>query len=507
MTKPNCKVRLLDEVTAVLVGLNGNHFDILYKKYSIPSPGYFFNPLYKMGRWDGKQHFIKENGKTYTYLLEEILPRIVSMGYAVTIEDLRTIPAPAPEAITTDIFAHTPHPDTGQPTTLRHYQLDSINELTSAGFGIVKASTGAGKTILCAALCETYGKINVKTLTIVPSQDLISQTKKVYDYYGLDVGEYSGTSKDLEHLHVVSTWQALQNNPKVVELFNMVLVDECHGAKGVQLSKILTDHAAKIPYRFGVTGTMPPEPADEMSVHVALGPIRFNITAAQLIAEGVLAAPHIDVIQLEEDLKDEWEQFCAGLRPIDKKPTYTQYKDEYLPDFTSEKAYLHRKSTRIEWIANYIMAKADKKKGNVMCLVDGIPFGRKLAELIPNAIFVNGQDVKTAKARKEIYKLFETNDNLIVIATVHIAGTGLDIPRIFNMILIDLGKSFVRVVQAVGRGLRKAKDKDVVMISDICSDLKYGKKHLKQRTNFYEDAAYPFKKHKIDYEKELSLDT
>jgi superfamily II DNA or RNA helicase len=497
---------LLDEVTAVIVGLHSDHFDILYKKYSIPAPGFFFNPLYKMGRWDGKTHFLKENGRTFAYLLEEILPRIVSMGYAIEIEDLRNIVAPQPDNVTADLFAHTPHPDTGEPTKLRHYQIDGINELVNAGFGIVRASTGAGKTILCTGICETYGKIGVKTLTIVPSQDLISQTKKVYDYYGLDVGEYSGTSKDLDHLHVVSTWQALQNNPKVVELFQMVLVDECHGAKGKQLGEILTDHASKIPFRFGVTGTMPPEPADEMSVYVALGPIRFNITAAQLIAEGVLAAPHIDVIQLEEDLKAEWQQHCADLHSTIKPPTYTQYKDEYLPDFTSEKAYLHRKSKRIEWIANYIMAKADKKKGNVMCLVDGIPFGRKLAEHIPGAIFVNGQDVKTAKARKEIYKLFESNDNLVVIATVHIAGTGLDIPRIFNMILVDLGKSFVRVVQAVGRGLRKAKDKDTVMISDICSDLKYAKKHLKQRTNFYEDASYPYKKHKIDYEKSLDLD-
>lgn len=504
--KRTCKIRLLDEVTAVVVGLHGDHFDILYKKYSVPSPGYFFNPLYKMGRWDGKIHFMKENGRTYAYLLEEILPRIVSMGYAVEIEDLRAEALPSPEPVTKEIFAHTPHPDTGKPTLLRHYQVDGINALVEAGFGLIQASTGAGKTILCAALCATYDTVQVKTLTIVPSQDLISQTKKVYDYYGLDVGEYSGTAKDLEHRHIVSTWQALQNNPKVVELFQMVLVDECHGAKGKQLSEILTNHASKIQFRFGVTGTMPPEPADEMAVHVALGPIRFEITAAQLIAEGVLAAPHIDVIQLEEDLKAEYEQHCAELPVNVKKPTYTQYKDEYLPDFSSEKAYLHRKSVRIEWIADYIMAKADKKKGNVMCLVDGIPFGRKLAEHIPGAIFVNGQDVKTPKQRKEIYKLFEDHDNLIVIATVHIAGTGLDIPRIFNMILVDLGKSFVRVIQAVGRGLRKAHDKDTVSITDICGDLKYSKKHLKQRTNYYEQASYPYKKHKIDYEKQMSID-
>lgn len=855
MTKCTCKIRLLDEVTAVVVGLHGDHLDILYKKYSIPAPNYFFNPLFKMGRWDGKIHFMQSNGKTYIYLLEELVPRIVQMGYQIEIEDLRGTVAPSPDPIEDDMFSRIMHPDTGEPTILRYYQRDGINALIEHGFGIVRASTGAGKaqpltakvltpkgwknmgdvtvgsqvttpagisatvlgvfpqpnqqiykvtfhdgsstrvtgehlwkvhaptrlyasrtteqikttneiaafiesklygnmsvpvcqpiemvdvgplpvhpyvlgallgdgclrvdhqlitsaddhivdamrrhltgvcevthvsnydykmthadwnsqfnsanllrvglsqlgllgsksstkfippmykdssistrtsviqglmdtdgfvskkgqveyyttshqmaldvqymcrslgfvsclrsrktsyqykgelkqgqecftvsvagpniinlftlprkrercairspsklysrrivkiepdgcelaqciliddpehlyvtddfivthnTILCTGLCKAYGDVGIKTLTIVPSQDLIKQTKKVYIHSGLDTGEYSGTNKDLNHGHVVSTWQALKNNPKIIELFQMVLVDECHGGKGKELQKILTDHASKVPYRFGVTGTMPPEPSDEMAVYVALGPVRYNITAKQLIDEGILAAPYIDVIQLEEDLKEEYADFCAGLPPTTKPPTYTQYKDQYLPDFTSEKAYLHRRSMRIEWIASYIQAKADQKKGNVMCFVDSIPFGRKLADLIPGAIFVNGQDVKSPAKRREIYDLFEHQDNLTVIATVNIAGTGLDIPRIFNIITIDLGKSFVRVIQALGRGLRKAHDKSTVMISDICGDLKYSKKHLKQRTNYYEDAGYPYKKHKIDYVKHLT---
>lgn len=504
MSKSICKIRLLDEVVAVVVGLHGDHLDVLYKKYSIPAPNYFFNPLYKLGRWDGKIHFLQPNGRTYIYLLEEIIPRVVQMGYEISIEDLRGSVAPSPSPVSDDMFAHVMHPDTGEPTKLRYYQRDGINTLIEHGFGIVKASTGAGKTILCAGLCKAYGDVGIKTLTIVPSQDLIKQTKRVYIHSGLDTGEYSGSNKDLEHDHIVSTWQALKNNPKIIELFQMVLVDECHGAKGKELQKILTDHAAKIPYRFGVTGTMPPEPSDEMAVHVALGPVRYTVSAKQLIDEGVLAAPHIDVIQLEEDLKDEYNAYCAELKPGIKPLTYVQYKDQYLPDFSAEKSYLHRQKMRIEWIASYIQAKADQKKGNVMCFVDSIPFGRKLADLIPGAIFVNGQDVKSPAKRKEVYDLYKDHDNLIVIATVNIAGTGLDVPRIFNVITIDLGKSFVRVIQALGRGLRKAHDKSTVMISDICGDLKYSKKHLKQRTNYYEEAGYPYKKHKIDYVKHLT---
>lgn len=506
MTKitKQAKIRLLDEVAAVVVGLSSEHLDILRKKYAIPAPNHYFNPLFKLGRWDGKIHFMQPNGKTYIYLLDEIIPHIVRMGYEISVDDLRSTTAPSPQPVKDDMFAHVLHPDAGGPTILRYYQRDGINALIECGYGIIKASTGSGKTLTCTGLCKAYGDVGIKTLTIVPSQDLVKQTKKVYIHCGLDTGEYSGTHKDLNHDHVVSTWQALKNNPRVVELFQMVLVDECHGSKSKELQTILTDHASKIQYRFGVTGTMPPEPADEMAVHVALGPVRYSVTAKQLIDEGVLAAPHIDVIQLEEDLNDEYAEFCARSSPMIKQLTYTQYKDQYLPDFTSEKAYLHRRASRIEWIAGYVQAKANKKKGNVMCFVDSIPFGRKLADQIPGAIFVNGQDVKSPAKRREIYDLFEHQDNLIVIATVNIAGTGLDVPRIFNIVTVDLGKSFIRVIQALGRGLRKAHDKDTVMISDICGDLKYSKKHLKQRMNYYDDAGYPYKKHKIDYNKQLN---
>ena len=142
-------------------------------------------------------------------------------------------------------------------------------------------------------------------------------------------------------------------------------------------------------------------------------------------------------------------------------------------------------------------AKRDMGKGNVFCLVDGINFGKKLAKLIPDAVFVYGKDKKTA--RKQIYDLFRDNDNLVIIATVNIASTGLDIARIFNLMFIDVGKSFIRVIQTIGRGLRKAPDKDHVDVTDICTDLKYGKKHVRERIKYYNEALYPHKKRKIDY--------
>jgi len=134
-------------------------------------------------------------------------------------------------------------------------------------------------------------------------------------------------------------------------------------------------------------------------------------------------------------------------------------------------------------------------------VVDSIPFGRKLAEQIPGAIFVNGQDTKKVSDRTKVYDLFAEHDDLIVIATVNIAGTGLSINRIFNLVTIDIGKAFTRVMQAIGRGLRTASDKNSVIVTDICSDLKYSKKHIRERKNYYDEAKYKYKQHKINYTK------
>jgi superfamily II DNA or RNA helicase len=100
--------------------------------------------------------------------------------------------------------------------------------------------------------------------------------------------------------------------------------------------------------------------------------------------------------------------------------------------------------------------------------------------------------------RREHYKEINFSDNKIMIATYGTTSTGISINRIFNLVLVEAGKSFVRTIQSIGRGLRMSDDKDKVEIYDVCSKMKFSNNHSNKRKQFYKNAEYPFDVKKIN---------
>ena len=122
-----------------------------------------------------------------------------------------------------------------------------------------------------------------------------------------------------------------------------------------------------------------------------------------------------------------------------------------------------------------------------------------LQEAVPDSTFVSGST--KADDRKETYDEVKESEGKVIIATYGVASVGINLPRIFNLVLLEPGKSFVRVIQSIGRGIRKAKDKDFVQVWDICSTAKFSKRHLTERKKFYREAQYPFNITKVDYQQ------
>lgn len=468
-----CTVVIDDEVSCRIGGLHPADLSVLYDKFGVFVEGYRYMMPYQLRRWDGKTHFFSETGKTFTKLLDEILPYLITWDYEIDFEDRRLPFVEVKERIDADFFKLANEPLVEDRFLFRDYQLQVMNALLEAGSGFGICATGSGKTSMCAALCLVLARAKLQTLVIVPSQDLINQTaeefKQRYKHVAgeLTVGTYSGDAKNIDHPIVVATWQSLQNAPHYMTYFQAVIVDEAHGAKAEVIKNLINTHGKHIAYRYGVTGTFPKPDVDQYSLKASIGQIHATVTASWLIANGYLSSVDITAIETQDVVEDEF------------------------PDYASEKAFLSRSEERLELLARLIMEKRDEI-GNTLVLVNSIAQGQALEELIPGSVFLFGES--ETDLRKQNYKEYAERDDIILIATVGIASTGISIDRIFVQWLVDIGKSFVKCIQSVGRGLRKKGDKRHVSVFDFHSRLKFSKKHFKKRKEYYTEAEYPVSK-------------
>jgi superfamily II DNA or RNA helicase len=436
-------------------------------------------PAYKLGRWDGTKTFFGIGGNGYLVHLDRILPIIESNGYDIEVEDERQHQDLKFEKITENYWADQGktwpegHKDVGKPIVLRDYQYDVVNKFLENPQSLQEVATGAGKTLTTAtlsAVCEPYGR----TMVIVPNKSLVVQTEEDYKNLGLDVGVYFGDRKELNKTHTICTWQSLNVLDKksfdsdtltlaeFCEGVIAIIIDEVHQAKADVLTKLATQNFRHCPIRWGLTGTIPKEQWEFQSLLASIGPVINQVSAHDLQNKGVLANLEINVLQT-----------------VDVE-VFRGYQEEYTWLVTDQK--------RLAWIGNTI--KTLSETGNTLVLVNRIDTGKKLIDILPDSVFISGE-VKLDD-RKEEYDEIKTSSNKIIIATYGVAAVGINIPRIFNLVLIEPGKSFVRVIQSIGRGIRKAEDKDFVQIWDITSTCKYAKRHLTERKKFYKDAKYPF---------------
>ena len=144
------------------------------------------------------------------------------------------------------------------------------------------------------------------------------------------------------------------------------------------------------------------------------------------------------------------------------------------------------------------LVKQVNETGNTLVLVDRVAAGKFLVSLLgERAVFVSG--ATKGSDRQDHYDEVANVDDKIIVATYGVAAVGINIPRIFNLVLVEPGKSFVRVIQSIGRGIRKAEDKDHVQIWDVTSTCKFSKRHLTKRKAYYKEANYPFTQEKVEW--------
>lgn len=266
---------------------------------------------------------------------------------------------------------------------------------------------------------------------------------------------------------------------------NGVVVENCHGSSASVLSSLI-EKCTNAFYRIGVSGTLSGSKIDETALIGHFGPITRVSSTSDLIEKNILSNLKIAIIRLKYP-----ENICENLKHA---------------DYTGEIDWLVKCQQRNEFICNI----AKTLNGNTLILVQFVEkHGKQLDELLrtmcPNkkVFFVYGNT--EADDRENVRKIAENNSDVIILASYQVFSTGVNIKNLPNIILGSSTKSVIRLLQSIGRGLRKHDDKEICTIIDITDDLRgkrkkanYTLKHCMERIEIYQKENFKIVEKIID---------
>jgi superfamily II DNA or RNA helicase len=354
---------------------------------------------------------------------------------------------------------------------LRDYQSDSVKEALKFGRGIIKLGTGGGKTLTIASLLMSLYSNNpkVKILIIVPDLGLVNQTYNDFSEYNVlfKFTRWTGKIKpDLTANCIIANRGILQSqfqDNDWIKNVDVLVVDECHTIKkSNKISKMVAQITTN--NKFGLTGTLPDNKPDEWNILGKLGKVIYDKDSYELRLESYLTNVDIKIINIK----------------YNDKPLYVSGSN----NFKNELDFIYNNNFRNNVIENI----CNKFNNNSLILVNHLAHGENLYNKLvtlkdKQVFFVKGEvEVET---RDKIKKIMETNSNVICIAMTSIFSTGINIKNIHMIMFASGGKSFIRTIQSIGRGLRLHESKDKLLIIDLCDDLKYGVRHSDKRKEIY----------------------
>jgi len=342
--------------------------------------------------------------------------------------------------------------------------------------GVAKMATNAGKTEVMAVVLKALGP-GVRALIIVHRKELMYQTRERLikrlerDSIGI-LGDGRASISGI----TVAMVQSLANKPILAEYFlsnNVVMVDECHHVSSNQMLDVLY----QVPgfYRFGFSGTpLKYDKLADLKLIGATGPIVVDITNADLIGGGWSAIPNIVMYTIMSDDSGIWE--------ADYQTAYTRmivHNDER-NDVISNVAREHRKLGKL-----------------VLILVSRIEHGQLLHNSLPGSIFVHGSH--GTDYRRSVLDGMRSNSPGIVIASP-IFDEGIDVPGVDVIIIAAGGKSHIKLLQRVGRGLRRKSGRNEVVVVDFIDDTnKYLLAHSEERIDTYAKEEFKMELAKHSY--------
>jgi superfamily II DNA or RNA helicase len=462
--------------------------------FTFTVPGHKFVPAYRKRLWDGKiklYHFYKK--EIYAGLLNYILEFARDRNYEV----VNNITEPLIECDTEcvqkfcsslNLYA------SGEKITPHQHQIDAILYALNKKRSLLLSPTGSGKSlvlyVLTRYLLNTLSK-DKKILLLVPTVSLVAQMYsdfKDYSYlnkwnvkanvHTIHAGQDTNTHKRV----VISTWQSIYKLPEsYFAQFDCILGDECHLYKSKSLIGILSK-LKTCQYKIGTTGTLDGTLTHKLVLEGLFGNVQAVTSTSDLMKKNLLSPLEINCIILNHS--ENSRKAAARLK----------YSDE------------------VDWIVgkesrnNFICDLALNLKGNTLVLFQFVEkHGKILYELfqkksnnLRNIFFISGNTEKDE--RELIRKIVEKETNAIIVASYGTCSTGISIRKLHNIVFSSSSKSRIRVLQSIGRQLRKSDQKEIAKLYDIADDLTWKSwknhtfRHFNERLKIYDSENFNYKK-------------
>ena len=466
----------------------------LREYFSFYVPGYKFMPAYRNRLWDGKIRLYNQiTGEIYAGLFPQIIRFAESREYKIDIEESDYGSPNEGQEVNPDFMMK--FVDALKlPFKIRDYQFDALCTGIQRKNAILLSPTGSGKSLIIYTLMRwllaAFDKKQKDVLIIVPTTSLVEQMYNDFKDYGYDVDRhchriYSGKDKNTFKRVIISTWQSIHRfQHDWFERFGAVFGDECHGFKSKSLTTIM-NKCTEAEYRFGTTGTLDGALTHELVLQGLFGKV-YRVTSTRALQDNdTLAKLTIRRIILQYNEKTR--------REFGKK-TY-QEEIEHIVNYDRRNVFIKNLTLDL--------------KGNTLVLYNYVEkHGKPLYRLIKDnadesrrIFFVSGDTAATD--REAIRAIVEKQKNSITVASLGTFSTGINIRNLHNIVFASPSKSQIRVLQSIGRGLRKTDDGKDTTLYDIIDDISWKSKknfgilHADERLRIYGREKFDHKTYRV----------
>jgi superfamily II DNA or RNA helicase len=430
--------------------------------------GYQFTQKYKSGFWDGRIRLFNKVKKTFPAgLVQDVVKVLKDCGVRVQVDDRRKCPPIGP--IDKNITLHGVSFDYPY-----DFQLEAMEKMILGQRGVAAMATNSGKSVL-AVLIATC--LKVPTLFLVPGKELLYQLQKTFarclnvsiDEIGI-IGDGQFKPGDWATIAIVaSVHSKLTKNDKrmwdVLNRTDLLFCDEVHRAGSNTWFEVLKSCDAF--FRFGLSGTpMMRSDGADLRLIAAMGPVLVEVKNKELIERGISSEVQIQML------------------PIRKPdiPKGTPYQDAYAAGIV-ENVYRNRS---LCVLVDRFVSQGLKVLMLVRELRHGWAIDKRLWTYKQKSFlthqFIHGKE--STAARQQALKDFDTGDLMVLIAT-SILDEGVDVPNIDVLVMCGGGKSSIKTLQRVGRGIRRGSTGKLIVVDTVDFHNKYLLEHSYQRFSDY----------------------